>query len=219
MKWLFSFFLLMHFGQSFAQSAFYYKHEKPYSNAPYDIVETEAGFFIVGISDRPDAFGDGFMMLLDKQGNHLWDKIVPADKIEDYRAVIEFDNYFYVAGYRWVNNKRRNLIMKVDINGVISWDKLFGDTLILGGDNSVQDIISNEQGFLIASSGFDTISLTTNAELIQLDFDGNLIWEKTYGTDEYEERVDRLKRIEPTEEGYMLILNAENQFWQFFNRK
>jgi len=149
----------MYFGQTFAQSAFYFSHIQPYSNEPKDLVEHENGYLVVGYNSLGGPEGNGFLMMLDKNGAILWEKIEEApepDKYEMYTAGIFHNGYFYVGGFRWINNQRRNLLLKVNpISGNIIWKKVFGELPVLGGDNHIQDIYPNEDGLLIAASGFD----------------------------------------------------------------
>ena len=205
----------MHFGQIFAQSAFYYSHIGPYSNEPNDLIEHENGYLVVGYNSLGGPEGNGFLMMLDKKGDVLWEKIEEApepDKYEKYIAGTFHNGYFYVGGYRWLNNQRRNLLLKVNpISGNIIWKKVFGELPVLGGDNHIQDIHPNEEGLLIAASGFDSTSMSTVAEFIQIDLEANVLWKKIYSADLTETKYsDRLSKIESMEEGYLLTMDSRD---------
>ena len=210
----------MCFGQIFAQGAFYYRHIQPYSNEPKALVEHEKGYLVIGYNSLGGPEGNGFLMMLDKQGNILWERIEEApepDRYEMYTAGCFHKGYFYVGGYRWINNQRRNLLLKVDpSNGNILWKKVFGELPVLGGDNHIQDLHPNEDGLLIAASGFDSTSMSTVAELIQTDFEANILWKKIYSADlEVQSYSDRMSRIEPINNGYLLTMNSMDvSVWQ-----
>lgn len=206
---------LMCFGQTFAQGAFYYNHIQPYSNQPRELVEHKNGYLIAGYNSMGGPQGNGFLMMLDKQGNILWERIEEApepDRYEDYRTATYHNGYFYIGGFRWINDQRRNLLLKVNPNnGNILWKKVIGELPVLGGDNFIQDIHPNNDGLLIAASGFDSTSMSTVAELIQTDLEANILWKKIYSADlNALQFSDRMARIEPMESGYLLTMNSRD---------
>jgi len=200
----------------FAQSAFYYQHNSGKHNRPFDILELNDSYVICGRVDTIGSLDDGYLLMMDKQGNILWDKEYETNDVVTYTTIIDVKDGFMTGGFRWVNNKRRNLIKKFDYQGNELWEKLIGDTLVLGGDNFCSDLIYDNGNILMATSVFDNISNTTNSLLIKMDKEGNIIWRKNYGADIYEQRVDRLKKIERTNDGYILHLVSQNMAWQFF---
>lgn len=212
MKQILFILFLIHFGQSFAQSGFYYSHITPYSNEPRSLVECEAGFLIAGENSQSGPHANGFLMLLDKQGNIVWEKIIIApepDKYESYTSAIFHQGYFYVGGFRWLNDQRRNLLIKMDVQGNIIWDRIFGEEAVFGGDNHVQDLEINLDGILVAVSGYDSASMSTCAQLIQLDMEANILWSKFYSADSLSSQYsDRMERISPMSDGYLLNMNS-----------
>ncbi|MBW7868584.1 MAG: T9SS type A sorting domain-containing protein [Brumimicrobium sp.] len=211
---------LMCFGQIIAQGAFYYKHIQPYSNQSFSVAESKNGFLIVGQNAVQGGESNGFLMKIDKQGNVIWDKIVNApepDKYENYRAVVYHDGYFYVGGLRRIEGNQHNLILKVDSNnGDIIGDYMFGNDKVLANDNLIGDIKLNSEGLLIATSGFDSTSMSTVAELIQLDFQANVLWKKIYSADLNTSHFsDRMTKIEPMDDGFLLKMNSlDVPLWQ-----
>ncbi|MEO9257372.1 MAG: hypothetical protein ABI207_03260, partial [Crocinitomicaceae bacterium] len=144
------FFCLKH---SFAQSTFYYNHIKPYSNEPQSLAECEDGYLVTGENPFPGMHANGFLLFLNKKGDILWEKNIIApdpDKDEEYRAAIFYQEYFYVAGFRWINNQRKNILLKIDTQGNILLDKVFGGPYILGRDNYIPYMYANEEGILLA---------------------------------------------------------------------
>lgn len=212
MKHILFILFLIHFGYIFTQSGFYYSHITPYSNAPRSLTECEQGFLIAGENSLPDSHANGFLMLLDKQGNIVWEKIILApqpDEYESYTSAIFNQGYFYVSGFRWLGNQRRNLIMKVNINGNVIWDKVFGDEAVLGGDNDVQDLTLSQEGLLVTVSGYNPDNMSTDAQLIQLDMEANILWSKFYSANNLSTQYsDRMERISPMSDGYLLNMNS-----------
>src|SRR5690554_852023 len=211
---------LMCFGQTLAQGAFYYSHIQPYSNHPFSIAESNCGFLIAGRNSVQGGESNGFLMKIDNQGNVIWDKIVSApepDKYEDYRAAVYHNGYYYVGGYRRIEGNQQNLIIKVNpVNGNIVEEYLFGNSQVLANDNLIGDITINTDGLVVATSGFDSISQSTVAELIQIDFQANVLWKKKYSADLNASHFsDRMTKIEPMDDGFLLTMHSlDVPVWQ-----
>lgn len=210
---------IMHFGQTFAQSAFYYSHITPYSNAPKSLVECEHGYFLAGDNTAPGFKSNGYLMLFNKDGSIRWEKIIvapPPDDHESYRAAVYHQGYFYVAGYRWINDKAWSLLLKIDpSNGDVVFSRIFGNEQVYAMDNTISDMLVNEDGLLLASAGFNINS--TDAELVQIDLEGNVLWSKFYDADD--ENVpffDYLTDVKPMSDGYLLTMSTTNAAWQPF---
>ena len=211
---------LMCFGQTLAQGAFYYSHIQPYSNHPFSIAESNCGFLIAGRNSVQGGESNGFLMKIDNQGNVIWDKIVSApepDKYEDYRAAVYHNGYYYVGGYRRIEGNQQNLIIKVNpVNGNIVEEYFFGNSQVLANDNLIGDIAINTDGLVVATSGFDSISQSTVAELIQIDFQANVLWKKKYSADLNASHFsDRMTKIEPMDDGFLLTMHSlDVPVWQ-----
>lgn len=212
MKTILVILFLIHFGHNFAQSGFYYSHIKPYSNEPRSLVEFKEGFLIAGENSLSGGHSNGFLMLIDRQGHVVWEKIIPSllpDKYESYSSAVFHQGAFYVGGFRWMNNKRRNLIVKIDLNGNTIWDRIFGGEQVFGGDNDVQDLKLNEDGILVALSGYSALNTSTDAQLIQLDLEANILWSKYFSAyDLSTQYYDFMERISPMTDGYLLNMTS-----------
>lgn len=203
---------LMCFGQILAQGAFYYSHIQPYSNHPFSIAEFNNGFFIVG-NNISNGHSNGFMMMMDKTGGVKWDKIIDdsaSSNQEQYRSVTNHNGFFFIGGFRRFGNNRKKLLLKINpVNGNILESKIFDNDQVLAGDNLIEDIHPNQDGLLIATSGFDSISMSTVAQLIQVDLDFNILWERQYSADISAMHFsDRIEKISPMKNGLLLIMNS-----------
>lgn len=159
------------------QGAFIIKDNRVLSTSITDIVECEKGFLLVGNSTANSSISNGYLMLKDFEGNTIWEKIVPAylpDHYEQYNSVTHYQNYFYIGGYALKNNYSYGILTKVDLLGNIIYKKEIGSASVLANDNSIANLSVSNNGILIASSGFNNNK--SAGELVQLDFDGNILW-------------------------------------------
>ena len=111
------------------------------------------------------------------------------------------DNYFMVVGmtYSFGPNPPNMYILKIDSNGDTLWTKIYdwGDAehanhiipttdnnyIIVGGTNS------------LGSGNFDVI-------LLKIDSEGQIIWARTYGGDNYD---DGIKVYETNDQGFIIV--------------
>lgn len=162
---------------AFSQGAFIIKNNTKQSSEIIGIAEFEKGYLLVGISSPNSSISDSYFLLLDLLGNTIWERIVPAylpDHIEYYSSVTYHQNYFYIGGYGRKNNESFSTLTKIDLSGNIIFKKEIGSASVLAYDNSIANLLMNENGILIATSGFNNNK--TEGELVQVDFDGNILW-------------------------------------------
>lgn len=118
---------------------------------------------------------------------------IGAEKSESNRGSLFSDSYDY-----WV--------IKVDANGQKVWDKTFG-----GSDHDFprKTLQTSDGGFLIAGFSYSDISSEKSQKklgasdiwLVKIDRDGNKLWDKTIGTNNYD---DLGSIISTTDGGFLL---------------
>ncbi len=166
---------------AFTQGAFILKNNTTQSSEIIGIAEFEKGYLLVGINSPNSSISDSYLLLLDLFGNTIWERIIPAylpDHIEYYSSVTYHQNYFYIGGYGRKNNENFSTLTKVDLLGNIIFKKEIGSASVLGLDNRIAKLLVNENGILIANSGFNNNK--SEGELVQVDFNGNIIWNHKY---------------------------------------
>ncbi|KAA9325979.1 LamG-like jellyroll fold domain-containing protein [Adhaeribacter soli] len=178
----------------------------------YDLeLTTDGGFVIGGSSDSgisSDKSGaskggtDYWIIKLTAVGVKQWDKAYGGSLNDNFSSMeLTSDGGYILAGYSnsgisgdkseagWGSNDY--WIVKTDANGNKQWDKTFGGT-----DSEIaEDIIQTADGnFLLAGSSMSGISgnKTTASRgsmdiwLIKLDANGNKLWERPTGTNNYD---------------------------------
>lgn len=184
----------------FSQGAFHLKHNVPYNSVIYDIAECEKGYLLVGASEENSkTIGGGYLLLLNKKGDIIWEKVATFflyAGYEDYRVVVYHDGYFYISGTIRENTKKISILIKMNDKGIVSYAKTFGQETQLGYDNLIKKSLINDNGILVASSGFNETA--TRGELIQIDFEGTILWNKFFSynptSNDFWENFDDMKR-------------------------
>jgi hypothetical protein len=131
------------------------------------------------------------------------------------------DDGMLLAGYTYCNNKgdiptttnyqlgENLMIAKADINGQLSWVKVFGGT---NDEEAFSACETMDGGFAVLGITFssdgdiDSFKGVTDLWLIKLDEQGNLLWKKTYGSPFNDVPVS----ITETPQGELVIFAGSN---------
>lgn len=148
-------------------------------------------------SDNSRGKEDYWVMKIDENGNKLWDKTFGGseyDRLED--ILIDDDNNFLLVGRsespisgEKTENSKGGLdywIVKVNTNGNKLWDRTFGGSL----SDFAYFATNNTNGYLIVGGSSSNMSGDkiensrgdSDMWLVQIDKNGNLIWNKTIGS-------------------------------------
>ena len=173
----------------------------------YNILETQDGGFIVsGFSDSTDIIGlpnkgyeDAIIVKYDKDGNMLWQKNYGGRYSDEfYSIILTDDGGFIVVGSSSSNdieglpNKGETdiIIVKYDKDGNLLWQNSWG-----GNDKDhFYDVLQTQDGgFIVYGYSWSTdIEGLPNkgvydAIIVKYDKDGNMLWQKNWGGNSWEE--------------------------------
>ncbi len=169
------------------------------SDFAYSIQQTaEGGFIVAGITYVFGTGGpDAWIMKLDSAGDISWEKKYgdPGNNKNDGASSIQqtADGGYIAAGYTGLNGDKDIWVLKLDSNGIVTWQYTYGYGDIGGGNalfetaESIQQTDDDNDG--IADDGFIvagyTYTFPTNTDekmwLLKLAGDGSVTWQKTYG--------------------------------------
>jgi len=143
---------------------------------------SDGGYIVAGGTRSFGAGGTDFLVIkLDNSGNQIWAKTFGGSNDDSVGFIQQTqDEGYIITGFTkslgaggqdcWV--------LKLDTNGNLVWDKLFGGA---GNDSGYQVQQTQDGGYFIAgrngsygAGGYDFWAL-------KLDANGNLLWEKVYG--------------------------------------
>lgn len=177
----------------------------------------DGGFVVTGMtpSGRGLYSHDGVVLKLGADGEIVWQKtyVAPGGRGDvRFRAIQPTSNGGYVVAGGTANPAGGALILRLDGSGNIVWQKVFNEVDVCGtyGYCDVRPTIDG--GFIVLSSIGAPGS--QRAWLTELDSDGNVVWQKGYGSHLSDVRA---VAIQPSSDGgYVLALIAwggDVEYW------
>jgi len=160
------------------------------------------------IASTTNSYGIGYNARLikrDSLGNFLWDKIYGGTDWDfAYDVIQTHDSGFAFCGETYNNTKGYSDVYIVKTNNVgdTLWTKTIGNTLVDKGNAIIETSDSN----IVVAGLINTILDSTQAYIIKLDFNGNLLWDSAYGGLKY----DKLNKIIETSNGNYVAVGSTN---------
>ena len=158
---------------------------------PLAVQQTSDGGYIVagytGITlDFPiiQPLYDMWAMKLDSSGSIEWQYKYDLND-EDYaNSIQETSDGGYIMAGETVNGAGGSdfLVLKLNSDGIIAWQKSYGGT----GGEKAQSIVETDSGYVVAGGTYSFGVLGSDMWILNLDTDGNIVWQKTYGSAEDE---------------------------------
>jgi hypothetical protein len=164
------------------------------------IQTSDSGFVFTGVSHSSDGDlthnnggADIWIVKLNQSGEIVWQKSFGGPLSDIGWHVIEsITGDFIVAGQleNPVNfNDTKSLIIKINSNGIIQWEKYFGGSWY---ENAKCILQTDDEGYVFVGEAYSTDGdLTGNYGMsdcwvVKLDSDGNLIWQNNLGGSSYD---------------------------------
>lgn len=155
-----------------------------YNAAGFSIKQTlDSGYIITG--QISSAFGPGLWLIkTDTNGNEEWSDTysVSGGYKTGWSVHQTSDGGYIITGETDEGADHNVWLIKTDGEGVIEWDKTFGDNHYQDGREVQQTI---DGGYIIIGNT-DTGADMGNFWLIKTDTDGNEEWSQTFGGSDYE---------------------------------
>ena len=205
--------------------------EKYYGGSDFDAIQAfeqtnDGGYIFGGVSSSDDGdvslnYGNGDIWLVktDELGIIQWEKNYGGSETENLGSIKQTSDSGYIIGghtYSIDNDVGENYgaadswFAKLDINGNIEWEKIFGGTEY--DESRAIEIANNGDYILGGSSQSNDGDVGGNYGeydfwVVRIDPVGNIIWKKNYGgTDS-----DNLYALNKTNDGgYILGANNDN---------
>ena len=182
-----------------------------YSDGARAVIEAADGGYV--ITGYTYSFGYGlsdiYLLKTDSDGNVLWTNDFGGSNMEyayDLCHSVEGDGYVIVGYTATFGNGSKDFYMiKTDLSGNGIWAKMFGGE----GVEIAKSIISTSDGnYIICGYRQDSISVEDDIYVVKVDQNGELIWEKTYGTEHSEMAEDVIE----TSDGNILIAGSSGLY-------
>lgn len=154
----------------------------------------DGNFVLVGFNRSVDDFGNVYVVKVDKNGNLIWEKDfgdnlvdhgfnVLEDESEDLLIVGTYGGFYNPTSTDYKNPDADIYVIKTDPKGQEIWSKRYGGS---GHDWAKSIIASPNGGYIICGSTQTETTGSFDIFLMEIDENGNEIWFKTYGEQEFE---------------------------------
>lgn len=185
------------------------------SDVAYAVIETsDGGYALAGSIDELGAVSFG-LVKTDASGAIEWSQTSGSLGYGYAKALIETsDGGYALAGYRsvYATGSYDFVLVKTDSYGNEEWNKTYGGS----NYDIVSDLIESSDGGYVLAGSIDAYFDDENFWLVKTDADGNMMWNQTYGGENY----DRCSTVvETSDGGYALagstfsLSGDDSDFW------
>ncbi len=166
--------------------------EKTHGGSSDDIANkvrvVKDGYIVVGSVNNSSDSG-GKVILISKDGEILKEKIFGGSSDDVITDVREIDGGYILVGYtkseevEGYHGGSDFWILKIDRDFNLLWQKAFGGS----SDDRARSVLISNDGIVVAgyteSSNYDVEENNGNSDgwIVKLDFDGDIVWKKSYG--------------------------------------
>ncbi len=148
---------------------------------------SDKGFILAGSSTLSTLGGsDAILIKIDKEGRIEWSKIYGGSQNEEIRSVHQtIDGGFIMSGSTnsFGFGGSDFFITKLDQAGSTEWARVFGGS---SNDVSISAFKTSDAGYLIGGYTYSFGTGNVDALLMKLDSNGNPIWIKVFGQENYD---------------------------------
>ncbi|HSH24522.1 MAG TPA: hypothetical protein VLA13_03175, partial [Massilibacterium sp.] len=162
---------------------------------------SDGGYALVGQTVPSGGVGKNiFLVKVSADGTEQWRNNYGGGNGADGSGIVQLDDgNFILAGYTTIGDDFQVYLIKVSSSGSLIWEKNYG-----GSDYDIGSSINKTQDGNLLVCGY-TASKGAGARdgyILKIDLDGNLIWDKTYGT----ERSDQFGGVVETTDGNIIAV-------------
>jgi|GEM_PF-4431335 len=149
------------------------------------------GFALAGWSSSFSLPEDALLLRVDNQGNLLWFETIggPAEEHIDDHTYLS-DGGFCLVGdsYSWYPHLN-GLVIKTNDNGAINWAKL------IIGSGTLESVIETADKNILIAGLTGAYSQQEDWILLKVDMDGNRLWGRVYGREDYVEAIGKVVEL------------------------
>ena len=151
----------------------------------FSAVKTQNGFVLVGLTYSFGGDSDVWVVKIDGDGNEVWSKTYEGAMEDAGRAVASTGGSDYVvAGYTnsMGNGDYDFLLLKIDSSGNMLWNKTYGGV----ESDKAYAMVETAGGYVVVGDTRSKGAGESDAWIIKVDADGNLVWDKAIGGDGFD---------------------------------
>ncbi|MGD0204574.1 MAG: PQQ-binding-like beta-propeller repeat protein [Candidatus Bathyarchaeia archaeon] len=149
----------------------------------YSALPVGDGYLVVGSSEsNKTGVTVGWALRLDQDGNVIWNQTFLEGSGTELRVALNLTDGFLLVGNEFLPSGGENgYVAKINSQGALIWQKTIG-----GEDlNKLFSAIATPDGFVLFGLTYSNANEESNAWVVKLDANGNVVWNKTYGNATY----------------------------------
>jgi len=172
---------------------------------------SDGGFILAGRTNSFSARDDDmYLVRTDSEGNLLWEKAYGSDDWDVAEAVRQTSDGGYILAGRTRHSEYCGVeayLVKVDSNGDLEWDRTFGD---VGDDRAFDVQQTSDGGYILVGYAESYVENRRSFDvyLVKTDASGRLLWERTYGGDNWDEG----RSVQQTDDGGYIVAGRSESF-------
>lgn len=162
----------------------------------------DGSFVLVGYSNGGGAGGyDGWLVKVDPLGTIMWQRYFGSTEWDFLYAIERTgDGGYLLAGetYGSSDGSADGWLIRTDMDGVGQWTRTFGAM----GDDELHSVKETSDGGIVVAGSITNTGSGRDVLVSKMDPTGQVLWERSYGTDSVEFARDVL---ETTDGGFSLV--------------
>jgi hypothetical protein len=153
-------------------------------NMANDVFGYQGNIYLVGDTDaNGDDIVDTFISKFDQNGMMLWERIWDWQYGARPYSIFVINNGIYITGISYKKGNRDAFLLKYDQDGNLIWNRTWDKNLV-DSANSVHGY--DGRIYVTGSTGNDIESLIEDIFLLCYDFEGNLLWNRTFTKNDFD---------------------------------
>jgi hypothetical protein len=141
-------------------------------------LQLDTGFLVVGSTKSHSNITEGWALMINNEGDVIWNNTYLEGSGTELRYALDLSDGFLLIGNQLLYNDVNGYIMKIDLTGQILWKT------VVGGVNIDKLFAASRGAGCFAVFGLtypDGNDEKSSAWVIQLDYEGNIVWQNTCG--------------------------------------
>jgi hypothetical protein len=150
----------------------------------YNALPVGDGYLVVGsFESNKTGVTVGWALMLDQDGNVIWNQTFLEGSGTELRVALNLTDGFLLVGNEFLPSGDENgYVAKINSQGALMWQT----SLVGGGDvNKLFSAIAAPYGFVLFGLTYSNANDESQAWVVKLDANGNVVWNKTYGNATY----------------------------------
>jgi hypothetical protein len=184
---------------------------------PNEILQTSDNGYIVGGVSYWDS-SSMFIVKTNSSGAIQWKQAYSLTGfLYGISSILKtVDNKYVIGGAVWSNSSQYDfLLIKIDQNGVMEWNKTYGCAGVYVGEPT---LVMDDGGFAMIGITTNSGSSIPEACLMKMDSLGNLEWNKTFSVSNGGDPpiifpIDSVSLLKAPDDGYLVAGSSSFGFW------